>query len=76
MIREPKVKKKDSVDYLRFRAEMSSMLYMAMLRSKEVLCIGPRATDIDYDLRYRICEDVCQIMTDEADMRHPSACPQ
>lgn len=64
MIREPKVKKKDSVDYLRFRAEMSSMLYMAMLRSKEVLCIGPRATDIDYDLRYRICEDVCQIMAD------------
>ena len=53
MIREPKVKKKDSVDYLRFRAEMSSMLYMAMPRSKEVLCIGSRATDTDYDLRYR-----------------------
>ena len=52
------------MDYQRFKREMSLMLYMAMPRSKEVLCIGPRATDIDYDLRYRICEDVCQIMTD------------
>lgn len=64
MIKRLKAKRNDSVDYQRFKREMSLMLYMAMPRSKEVLCIGPRATDIDYDLRYRICEDVCQIMTD------------
>lgn len=64
MIKRLKAKRNDSVDYLRFKREMSSMLYIAMPRSKEVLCIGSRATDADYDLRYRICEDVCQIMTD------------
>lgn len=64
MIKKSNAKKENSLDYLRFRKAMSSMVYLAMPRGKDVLCIAPEATRIDHSFSFRIHEAVCQLMAD------------
>lgn len=64
MIKKSNAKKEESLDYLRFKEAMSSMVYAAVPCGKDVLCIGPEATDTDYGFSFRVHEAVCRIMVD------------